>query len=64
MFFAIARKILLEIPAIFVLDYLFPLYGLAYSQFAAEFVLAILALVVVTGLFKKLESETENRITL
>lgn len=64
LFFAIARKILLEIPAIFVLDYLFPLYGLAYSQFAAEFVLAILALVVVTGLFKKLESETENRIML
>ena len=28
LFFAIARKLLLEIPAIFVLDMLFPLYGL------------------------------------
>lgn len=57
LFFAIARKILLEIPAIFVLDSLFPLYGLAYTQFVAEFVLAILALLVVTRLFKRLESD-------
>ena len=57
LFFAIARKILLEIPAIFVLDSLFPLYGLAYTQFVAEFVLAILALVVVIRLFKRLESD-------
>lgn len=57
LFFAIARKVLLEIPAIFVLDRLFPLYGLAYTQFVAEFVLAILALIVVTRLFKRLESD-------
>jgi Na+-driven multidrug efflux pump len=57
LFFAIARKVLLEIPAIFVLDSLFPLYGLAYTQFVAEFVLAILALVVVIGLFKRLEAD-------
>ena len=55
LFFAIARKILLEIPAIFVLDYFFPLYGLAYTQFVAEFVLAVIAIVVVVRLFRLLE---------
>ena len=34
------RKIVLEIPALYLLNYLFPLYGLAYAQFVAEFVLA------------------------
>lgn len=56
LFFAIARKILLEIPAIIILDMIFPLYGLAYSQFVAEFVLTLVAIVVIRNLFKKLES--------
>ena len=60
LFFAIARKILLEIPAIFVLDYFFPLYGLAYTQFVAEFVLAIIAIVVIVRLFKRLEIEAKE----
>ena len=60
LFFAIARKILLEIPAIFVLDMLFPLYGLAYTQFVAEFVLAILALIVVMRLFRRLKTDVEE----
>ena len=64
LFFAIARKVLLEIPAIFVLDALFPLYGLAYTQLVAEFVLAILALAVVIRLFKKLESNLEEKATM
>ena len=62
LFFAIARKILLEIPAIFVLDTLFPLYGLAYKQFVAEFVLALIAVVVMAKLFKKLNKESEEKI--
>ncbi|MBR5317804.1 MAG: MATE family efflux transporter [Lachnospiraceae bacterium] len=53
--FALARKLALEIPAIFVLDMLFPLYGLAYSQFVAELVLTIIAIGVIRNLFKKLE---------
>lgn len=56
LFFAIARKVLLEIPAIFILDMLFPLYGLAYSQFVAEFVLTLAAIVVIRNLFKQLEN--------
>ncbi len=56
LFFAIARKLILEIPAIYILDVIYPLYGLAYSQLVAEFVLAIVAMIVVMKLFKKLDS--------
>lgn len=44
--FAICRKLVLEIPALFVLNKLFPMYGLAYAQLFAEFILAIAATVV------------------
>ena len=53
--FAILRKVVLEIPALFILNALFPLYGLAYAQFAAELVLAIAAVIVLARLFRKLE---------
>ena len=47
------RKIILEIPALFILNYLFPLYGLAYAQPLAELVLAIAAVVMLRRIFKK-----------
>ena len=53
--FAILRKVVLEIPALFLLNALFPLYGLAYAQFAAELVLAIAAVIVLARLFRRLE---------
>ena len=53
--FAILRKIILEIPAICILNWLFPLYGLAYAQFVAEVVLAIAAIITLTRIFKKAE---------
>ncbi len=53
--FAILRKIVLEIPALFILDWLFPLYGLAWAQTAAEVILSIAAVVVLMRLFKRLE---------
>ena len=60
--FAIMRKILLEIPALYLLNYLFPLYGLAYAQFAAEAVLAAAAVVVLAKLFRRLDHpETKER---
>ena len=40
--FAILRKIVLEIPALFILNHFFPLYGLAYAQFTAELVLSLI----------------------
>ena len=52
--FAIMRKIVLEIPALFLLNFLFPLYGLAYAQFAAEVVLSLAAVLVLRGMFQKL----------
>lgn len=53
--FAILRKVVLEIPALIILNALFPLYGLAYAQFAAEIVLATAAVVVLIRMFAKLE---------
>lgn len=53
--FAILRKIVLEIPALFLLNWLFPLYGLAYAQLVAEVILAAAAVVVLARLFRRLE---------
>lgn len=55
--FAILRKIVLEIPALFILNYLFPLYGLAYAQLTAELILAAAAVIVLIRLFQKLQRE-------
>ncbi len=57
--FAILRKIVFEIPALYVLNWLFPLYGLAYAQFVAEFILAIAAVFVLARIVKKLQKERE-----
>lgn len=51
--FAIMRKIILEIPALFLLNYLFPLYGLVYAQPLAELVLAIAAVIMLRNIFRK-----------
>lgn len=58
--FAILRKIVLEIPALFLLNAIFPLYGLAYAQFAAELILAVSAVAVLVRLFRRLEGEKEG----
>ena len=55
--FAFMRKIVLEIPALFLLNRLFPLYGLAYAQLCAEFVLACAAVIVLVKLFSNLQKE-------
>ena len=55
--FAVVRKIVLEIPALFVLNWLFPLYGLAYAQFVAELILGTIAIVVLVRMFRRLERE-------
>ncbi|MBS6642835.1 MAG: MATE family efflux transporter [Clostridiaceae bacterium] len=59
--FAILRKILLEIPALYVLNFLFPLYGLAYAQLTAEFVLSVAAVWMLARIFGRMKkSETAN----
>ena len=46
-YFAIARKVVLEIPAMLILDHIFPMYGLAYAQLCAEIVLGCIAVLLI-----------------
>ena len=55
--FAILRKIVLEIPALYILNWIFPLYGLAFAQLAAEVVLAAAAVTVLLRMFRRLEQK-------
>lgn len=58
--FAILRKIVLEIPALYLLNRIFPLYGLAYAQFASEVVLATAAVAVLLRIFRQLERRKQT----
>ena len=51
--FAILRKIVMEIPALYLLNTLFPLYGLAYAQTVTEVILATAALLMLRKLFRE-----------
>ncbi|MDD7282245.1 MAG: MATE family efflux transporter [Erysipelotrichaceae bacterium] len=51
--FAILRKVVLEIPALFILDHFYPLYGLAYAQFCAEFILSLIAITILIHFLKQ-----------
>lgn len=53
--FAIMRKVVLEIPALLILNRLFPMYGLAYAQLVAEVVLSVIASVVLLRIIKSTE---------
>ena len=55
--FAVLRKIVLEIPALYILNRLFPLYGLACAQPVAEVVLAAAAVVILARLFRRMDAE-------
>ncbi len=55
--FAILRKIVLEIPALYILNYFVPLYGLACAQTVAEVVLAAAAVVILLRLFRRMSAE-------
>ncbi|MGM9940861.1 MAG: MATE family efflux transporter [Bulleidia sp.] len=60
--FAIARKIILEIPFLFILNAVWPLYGLGYAQFCAEFILSIVSLMVLRHLFKGWERRSNPAV--
>lgn len=51
--FAILRKIVLEIPLLYLLNWLFPLYGLAYAQCCAEVILATVAVIMLVRIFRQ-----------
>lgn len=52
---ALLRKIVLEIPALIILNKLFPLYGLAYAQTVAEVILAFVAVFALIRMFSRLQ---------
>lgn len=53
--FAVLRKVVLEIPSMYILNKIWPLYGLCYSQLCAEFILAVVAIIVIYRLLKRTE---------
>lgn len=55
--FAVMRKIVLEIPALYLLNTLFPLYGLAYAQTVAEVTLAAAAVIVLVRMFRGFQKQ-------
>ena len=55
--FAILRKIVLEIPALYLLNLLFPLYGLSYAQLVAELVLSIASVIMLARIFRRMKRE-------
>ena len=57
--FALMRKIVLEIPALFILNWLFPLYGLPYAQPFAEMVLAAAAVFMLRRIFRQCNMRQE-----
>lgn len=54
--FAILRKIVLEIPALIIWNYVYPMYGLAYAQAIAEVIMTCISVVVLVHLFHRLEN--------
>lgn len=54
LFFAIMRKVIFEIPLLFMLNYIYPLYGLALAAPIAEFLMSIITGIVLCVFIKKL----------
>lgn len=59
--FALLRKIVLEIPFLFLLNALWPLYGLAAAQPAAEVFLAVAAVIMLARIFRRPESVLKQK---
>ena len=51
--FAILRKVVLEIPLLFIMNTVYPLYGLPYAQLITEVILAAAALVMLRRIFRQ-----------
>lgn len=60
--FALSRKLLLEIPALYILNKLFPLYGMAWAQTYAEFILAAASIVVLVKMLRRCENNAPERL--
>lgn len=53
--FTILRKVALEIPLLYILNKIYLLYGISYSQLCAGLVLAAAACLVIVRLFRRVE---------
>ena len=51
-FLAFVRKIVLEIPALVILNYFIPLYGISYASMCAEIILAVLSVKLLHSVIK------------
>ena len=60
--FAILRKVLLEIPAMILLNKLVPMYGLAYAQLVAEVILAVAAVIKLRKIMRPQPSTQEAEV--
>ena len=51
--YAMMRKVIMEIPLLFLLNRLWPLYGLPFAQVISEFVLAVTSIILLRRIFRK-----------
>ena len=58
--FAVLRKVALEIPIMYLLNRLFPLYGLPYAQPLAELTMTVAAVLVLRHLFRRIERDAHT----
>ena len=58
---AVMRKGILEIPAMFILNRIWPLYGLSFTQLVAEAVMAVFGTALLVRLIRRIELESKVR---
>ena len=50
------RKVIFEIPALYVLNFMFPLHGLAFAQLFAEVCMSVIGTILLLKLLKQIEN--------
>ena len=58
--FAVLRKVVLEIPLLFLMNHIYPLYGLPYAQVTTEIILASISFIFIKKLYKEMDSRPER----
>lgn len=59
LFMAICRKVVLEIPALYLLNAIWPLYGLSCAQLVAEIGMAVIGSILLIRLIRQIESSSQ-----
>lgn len=58
LYFALLRKVILEIPLLFLLNRVFGLYGLPYAQSITELILAVAAIFMLLRIFRRVQKQS------